>query len=297
LESPDHEIVENETPQKKKLFTRRKFLSLLGTAAIGSTLGYTFYIEPFWVRTKRINISVPNLPQNWIGKTFMHISDLHIGDLVPSNYLIQTLKETHAYEPDMIVITGDLTDSEILGSTWENDEAVRILKHLPSTPHGTLMIMGNHDYGVGWSDSARADDLDKKLTDNGIHVLRNSSIEIDGLKVAGIDDIWSPNFFEYMSVKEFDFPNLHLILAHNPDVCDYDIWEDFEGLFLAGHTHGGQCKPPFLPPPLLPVRNKEYTKGLFELKSNRSLYINPGLGFIQQVRFNARPEVTLITLA
>jgi predicted MPP superfamily phosphohydrolase len=65
---------------------------------------------------------------------------------------------------------------------------------------------------------------------------------------------------------------------------------------LAGHTHGGQCKPPFLPPPLLPVRNRRYTAGEFAVAPGRTLYINRGLGHLIQVRFNVRPELTLFTL-
>jgi hypothetical protein len=68
--------------------------------------------------------------------------------------------------------------------------------------------------------------------------------------------------------------------------------ETFEGWTLAGHTHGGQCKPPFLSPPLLPVQNRRYTSGVFDLPGNRRLYISRGVGHLTQVRFNVRPEVT-----
>ena len=53
---------------------------------------------------------------------------------------------------------------------------------------------------------------------------------------------------------------------------------------------------PFLPPPVLPVRNKRYTSGTFEIVPGRTLYINRGLGHLIQVRFNVRPELTLFTL-
>ena len=65
---------------------------------------------------------------------------------------------------------------------------------------------------------------------------------------------------------------------------------------LSGHTHGGQCKAPFLPPPLLPVRNRRYTRGEFVVGGNRRLYISRGVGHTLQVRFNVRPEVTVFTL-
>jgi predicted MPP superfamily phosphohydrolase len=65
---------------------------------------------------------------------------------------------------------------------------------------------------------------------------------------------------------------------------------------LSGHTHGGQCKPPFLPPPLLPVQNRRYTCGEFEIGNERRLYISRGLGHLLQVRINVRPEITLFDL-
>ena len=65
---------------------------------------------------------------------------------------------------------------------------------------------------------------------------------------------------------------------------------------LAGHTHGGQCKPPFLPPPLLPVNNKRYVAGEVQVDAKRTLYISRGVGHLIRARFNVRPEITLFTL-
>lgn len=74
------------------------------------------------------------------------------------------------------------------------------------------------------------------------------------------------------------------------------VWNNFEGWILSGHTHDGQCKPPFLPAPLLPVRNRRYTAGEFSLSGNRRLYISRGVGHLFHVRFNVRPEVTVFEL-
>ena len=89
-----------------------------------------------------------------------------------------------------------------------------------------------------------------------------------------------------------------IALSHNPDTVDLPVWGNYEGWILAGHTHGGQCKPPFLPPPVLPVKNRRYTAGEFELAGNRRLYISRGVGHAGlAVRFNVRPEVTLFELS
>ena len=73
-------------------------------------------------------------------------------------------------------------------------------------------------------------------------------------------------------------------------------WEGYTGWVLAGHTHGGQCKPPFLPPPVLPVKNRRYTSGEIAVDSGRTLYISRGVGHLLKARFNVRPEITLFTL-
>jgi predicted MPP superfamily phosphohydrolase len=51
-----------------------------------------------------------------------------------------------------------------------------------------------------------------------------------------------------------------------------------------------------LPPPIVPVRNRRYTSGEFDLGDGRHMYINRGLGHLLRVRFNARPEITMFTL-
>ena len=55
-------------------------------------------------------------------------------------------------------------------------------------------------------------------------------------------------------------------------------------------------RPPFLPPPILPVRNRRYTAGAFDLLGDRRMYISRGVGHLFQVRFNVRPEVAVFTL-
>ena len=58
-----------------------------------------------------------------------------------------------------------------------------------------------------------------------------------------------------------------------------------------------KVKPPFLKPPILPVKNKRYGAGEIDLNDGRTLYINRALGNLYQVRFNVRPEITVFKLA
>ena len=130
----------------------------------------------------------------------------------------------------------------------------------------------------------------------GIIVLRNETCTVAGLQFLGLDDLWSPCFDPVALLAKNGSDSCTVVLCHNPDAADLPIWGRYQGWILAGHTHGGQCKPPFLPPPLLPVKNKRYTAGEFELSDNRRLYISRGVGHLLRVRFNVRPEVPVFQL-
>ena len=65
---------------------------------------------------------------------------------------------------------------------------------------------------------------------------------------------------------------------------------------LSGHTHGGQVVLPLVSERFLPVRDKRYVAGL-KPWNGRQIYVTRGVGSIDGVRVNCRPEVTLLDLA
>jgi hypothetical protein len=65
-------------------------------------------------------------------------------------------------------------------------------------------------------------------------------------------------------------------------------------LILAGHSHGGQVRLPWVGALVLPDGVGEYDLGLYATVAG-PMYVNPGLGYLHfNVRFNCRPEITLI---
>jgi predicted MPP superfamily phosphohydrolase len=191
------------------------------------------------------------------------------------------------------VITGDFMSCE---SSERVEEVARVIAHLRPGPLGCVAILGNHDYGGHWKHADVASRLCRKLDELRVTVLRNESRIVGGLQIVGLDDLWGPFFTPEPMLGATDWNRPTLVLCHNPDAADLPIWSGYSGWILSGHTHGGQCKPPFLPPPLLPVRNTRYTAGEFALAGGRRLYINPGLGYLRRVRFNVRPEITVFRL-
>jgi predicted MPP superfamily phosphohydrolase len=156
-----------------------------------------------------------------------------------------------------------------------------------------LAVLGNHDYGPGWSHPEIAARVAEAVGSFGVRVLRNEIHDADGLHIVGLDDWWAHRFDAKAPLQQIPAGSAAIALSHNPDTADLPVWSGYRGWILSGHTHGGQCKPPFLPPPLVPVSNPRYTAGEFELSGGRRLYINRGVGHLLRVRFNVRPEVTV----
>ncbi len=279
------------------MLTRRHFLvtagSVAAVSAVGAaTLGYAIYIEPHWVETVHRVLPVRALPDGLEGRTLVQLSDIHVGPKVDDGYLLSVFDHVSSLEPDIVVVTGDFVSHyhDIV------DHAARIYPNLPNGRLATVGIFGNHDYGRHSSNQALAGALHTIFDQAGMTILQNQAIDIEGLNIIGLDDRWGPFFDPAPIMATVRAGDPAIVLSHNPDTADIPFWGEFDGWILAGHTHGGQCKAPFLSPPLLPVMNKRYVAGAYDLAGNRSLYINRGVGHLIKARFNVRPEVTVFSL-
>ncbi|MGK0421412.1 MAG: putative MPP superfamily phosphohydrolase [Polaribacter sp.] len=276
---------------------RRKFIknTLWGSASIGLLTGlYTWQVEPFWLEFVKVKMPVFNLPKDLIGKTVMQISDIHVGNKFDYQYIIDSFKEAKLLKPDFVVYTGDFI-------SYENEEQFeqlkKVMKFVVTGTLGTAGVLGNHDYGGNWLEQDVADTTTEILEDAGISILINQQKEMNGLNIIGIDDYWGMNFNPNKIMSKYDDKKANIVLCHNPDVCDLNVWNNYKGWILSGHTHGGQVKAPFLKPPILPVKNKRYSAGKINLQDGRTLYINRALGNLFQIRFNVRPEITIFKLS
>ena len=279
---------------KSAFITRRTFLRTAATTAVGAagTGLYTWQIEPHRLEIVRRNLPVRNLPASLVGRSLVQISDVHVGLRVDDDYVRTAFRRIADLHPDIVVFTGDF----ISPHDHIFEQLPNVYRHFPTGRLGTVAILGNHDYGLNWSNLNMAARVVEAVRPFGIAVLRNRIADVAGLQIVGFDDLWAKQFHPEHALSTLDQNRAAIALSHNPDTVDDRGWDGFEGWILSGHTHGGQCKPPFLPPPLLPVRNRRYTAGEFELTGNRRLYISRGVGHLLQVRFNVRPEVTVFEL-
>jgi len=83
---------------------------------------------------------------------------------------------------------------------------------------------------------------------------------------------------------------------HEPELVEEIARDRRVSPQLSGHTHGLQVKIPLVGGYLHPEKLRKYARGLYKVNETW-LYVNRGIGTIGlPVRFNARPEITEITL-
>lgn len=275
--------------------TRKHFLKrLLQLSAVGALpFLYSWQIEPFWVEFVERKLPIKNLPKELEGKILIQISDLHVGNRFDWNFLIESFQKAQQFKPDFVVYTGDFVND---GTSEDHESLKKVMAEAICGKLGTFGILGNHDYGTNWKDLGSSEKICDILENSGVVMLKNQQQELHGLNIIGFDDLWSPNFDPIKVMKDYDSEKANLVLCHNPDVCDKDVWNGYQGWILSGHTHGGQCRIPGIITPILPVNNRKYISGEIDLEDGRMLYINRAIGHSFQVRFMVRPEITVFTL-
>jgi hypothetical protein len=246
-------------------------------------------------------MDLPALAPPFCGLRLILLSDLHVSPQVSMDYLRAQFRRCMALAPDIIVLVGDYitrADGRLAG------DLISLLRML-SAPLGVFAVLGNHDCGVyeglmpvrvGPSIAAGSSTI---LESAGVTVLRNERHVLENetgrLQLVGLDDVWSGFCKPQLAFAEVEPDVPCVALVHNPDAI-VDLKQQPCDWVLSGHTHGGQVRIPWLGAPILPIVNRQYDAGLFNVGDKR-LYVNRGLGHILPIRINCRPEITVFTLA
>ncbi len=260
----------------------------LMTAALTSIVD-VLAVEPRWVKIKRVNVPIPNLPPVWDGVRIVQLTDLHLGKFVSLDYIRKIVKRTNVLFPDVIVLTGDFVND---GNTIV-DGLERVLSALQSK-FGKFAVLGNHDHWEG------AGAIREVLDKAGIVDLSNKSVVLEraGEQIcfAGVDDLWTATQDLSGALKDIPEEVPRILLSHNPDYAEEMPPSPRVDLMLCGHTHGGQFKVPFGSRLWLPIRHSKYAAGLVE-GPHCLVYTSVGVGMVGlPIRFNCRPEIPIITL-
>jgi predicted MPP superfamily phosphohydrolase len=235
-------------------------------------------VEPYLLQTTHHRFVAPVRAPLRIA----HVTDLHTGGLgLREKRLLAALAEE---KPDLIAITGDTVDSGDL-------EAARPVIAAMRAPLGVFAVSGNWEH---WRPVHG--DQAAFYASAGARFLRNESVRVrDDLYVIGLDDAVSGAPDIAGAIKGVPDGVMRLALFHAP--IGFDDAAPHVQLALAGHTHGGQVRVPFLGALWRPPGSGEFDRGWYRRKQS-AMYVSQGAGTsILRIRFACRPELAIIEVA
>ena len=281
------------------------------------------------------------------GKRIVFISDLHLSKR-DKKRLERIVDRVNALKPDIVLLGGDYVK-------WDASDSIPLdvlsagLARL-NAKDGVYAVRGNHDsyyedyaFCAGSGAECKAvNAVTDALESAGVRVLVNDNVEVDGLFIAGVDDVktGSPDLKKALRGAS---PDKTVLLSHSPYIIKsaartwglrddarhtlsghvgqivpdlrgyylgvrqcltYGAPEERDGsgvdglpLILAGHTHGGQVRIPFIGA----VATSDgwgdgFSYGAYRF-GRTLMIVTSGLGTtFLPVRFNCLPEIVVVNL-
>jgi predicted MPP superfamily phosphohydrolase len=235
-------------------------------------------------RVNRVRIPLAKLPRGMDGTRLAVVSDIHLGPLTGSHHVGRIVDVINSVDADIVCVVGDLVD----GTVAELGRFARPLGNIRSR-RGAYFVTGNHEYYSGfqpWVD---------EVARLGVRPLRNERLELDGLDLAGVNDLGGadygdgPDFAKALADRDTGRPVV--LMAHQPVVAREAARYGVD-LQVSGHTHGGQM----VPFNLLVRLQQPIVSGLGTV-DGVPVFVTNGAGFWgPPVRVGAPPQVTVIDL-
>lgn len=271
---------EAPNPDRRLLLSRAAAIAA-GVTAVGLT-GSGVRTALSAPRINRVRIDLAKLPRSMDGLKIATVSDIHLGPLAGRAHAERVVSVINSIDADLVAVVGDLVD----GTVAELGEAAEPLQDIRSRL-GAYFVTGNHEYYSG------ADEWVAEVERLGLRPLRNERIELEGLDLAGVNDLAdptnAPDFDKTLAGRDPSRPVV--LLAHQPVLVD-EAREHGVDLQLSGHTHGGQ-----IVPFNLIVRLAQPVVSGYARFDDTQLFVTNGAGFWgPPVRVGAPPQVTLVQL-
>lgn len=265
----------------------RKLVKFL--LVIACLIGF-FYVNNNRLTVSNHTIQSSEIPTSFDGYRIVHVSDLH--DATFGENQQRLVNKIQQAKPDMIVITGDIIDSNrynLQNSLDLIDQIVEITE--------VYYVTGNHE--VATND---VDRIKEELTARGVRVLANVTLNIElggeAISLTGIEDPLMGEIASKM-IADSRIPNdaFTVLLAHRPE--DFQAYVDAGiDVTFSGHAHGGQFRIPGVGGLVAPGQGyfPKYTAGIHE-QGESKLVVSRGLGnSIIPIRLFNLPEIVVVTL-
>lgn len=295
---------EKSKKPKSRNTIKQKYIKLAVTLSIVIVIILFCNFQNKHLETTHYAYAAEQLGADLEGYRIVQISDLHNAKFGKDNQkLVDRIREC---EPDMIVLTGDLVDSNHTNVDRAVQFVDEIVKICP-----VYYVTGNHEY---WLEASEYDELMSGLTGAGAVILDDQVVEISRgdakIRLVGLDDrslsdgTLGTLLNDQAGQKEETADNenswekeLTVVLAHEPQYLARYASAGVD-LVFSGHAHGGQFRLPFVGGIVAPDQGffPEYTAGEYYMNGTEMI-VSRGLGnSVIPVRLFNYPEIVCVEL-
>lgn len=274
-------------------------IKLLVVILLVSTIffSYTTYISSVKINTREYRIINNKIPDNFNGTKIIQFSDLHYGTTMNLSNLKEIVNLINETNPDLVFFTGDLIDKTYELKNNEQEKIIKQLQKINSTL-GKYAILGEEDNESFTTIMNSSNFTILKNEYELIYKDTNNPILLVGLNNQTKDENSIQNAYKYFT-EEIHNPDIFSVtLTHEPDTVDL-IDPTKTDLILAGHSHNGSVRIPFINKALFNKEGaKKYNQDYYSVNDN-DLYISSGLGTNNYVGFRlfCRPTISLYRIS
>ena len=254
----------------------------IAVAALEAVAVDAFLIEPRWLEVTHQTLASKKLSRPIRLAIVADLQTDQTGD-----YERDALARVMAEKPDLVVMAGDYLQEYNPQHRAELRRQLRaVFEQLDfKAPLGVYAVEGNADL-PDWEEIF----VDTPITSTAA----TRSFDVGPLVVTALS--MRDSFRKTTRVATSD--KFQLVVGHAPNFALGPVEAD---LLVAGHTHGGQVRVPWLGPLItLSLVPRSWAAGTTALDGDRTLIVSRGIGmergFAPRLRFLCRPQLVIVDL-
>lgn len=274
-EKISREIEEEERKRKNK-----KILKILSFIFIPLFILFSIsyvslrYIGNIGIVVKEYPFYNMKITDDFHGVKVVQFSDVHFGEFTEKGKIDELIKLINNTNPDIVVFTGDLVDVNYAVNLTDQEYLISSFKKINASL-GKYAIKGEED----------SDSFDTIFNNSGFEILNNEVRKIyindSYINLIAVDN----NYGVYPTLlNNYDGSKFSIAITHFSDNSDNIVNTFAPDIILAGNSHNGQVRIPFIGPMMKRIGSKKYIDSCYKI-NDTELYISSGIG---NTKYNMR---------